>query len=223
MTAALDTRALLRLVAWLSPAFPVGAFAYSSGLERAVHDDLVNDPESLKRWLSVLLVSGSVWNDAVILAAAARDVAHDRQLVELSALAGSLAGSRERYQETVQLGSAFIAAARAWPHPVLDILPPNAPYAVAVGAIAAANGVDTEATIAAFLHAAVSQLISAAIRLGVTGQRDGISVLAALEPSLAELAGRASGSSLDDLGGCALIAEIACLRHETQTTRLFRS
>src|SRR5262245_12879873 len=45
--------ALYRLMAWLSPAYPVGAFSYSSGLEWAVETGDVRDAETLRGWLEV--------------------------------------------------------------------------------------------------------------------------------------------------------------------------
>jgi urease accessory protein len=218
-----DLQALLRLMAWLSPAFPVGSFAYSGGLERAVHDGLVRDVTSLREWIAALIRHGSVWNDAVLLAEAHGAAEDAARLVETAELAEALAGSKERHQETMLLGEAFLSAARAWPHPVFSILPAKAAYPVAVGAVAGAHGISREKAVAAFLHALASQMLSAGIRLGVTGQKDGVAILAGLEDVIAEVAKRAAQSSLDDLGAATVQADIASLRHETQGTRLFRS
>jgi urease accessory protein len=144
-------------------------------------------------------------------------------LSETADLARALAGSAERYRETVLLGDAFVAAAGAWPHAVLDVLPKDVPYPIAVGAVAAGHAVPLRDTIAAFLHAGVSQIVSAGIRLGVAGQKDGVAILAASEAIIAEMAARAMQSTLDDLGSATIIADTAAMRHETQGTRLFRS
>jgi len=218
-----DLQALLRLMAWLSPAFPVGSFAYSGGLERAVHDGLVADAAGLKDWIVALLHHGSAWNDAVLLAEAHGAGEDARRLAEVAELAEALAGSKERHQETMLLGEAFLSAAIAWPHAVFSILPAKTAYPVAVGAVARAHDISLEEALAAFLHALASQMVSAGIRLGVSGQKDGVAILAALEDVIAEAAKRASQSSLDDLGSATVQADIAGLRHETQGTRLFRS
>ncbi|MBB4566215.1 urease accessory protein UreF [Rhizobium leucaenae] len=218
-----DLQALLRLMAWLSPAFPVGSFAYSGGLERAVHDGLVRDTASLKDWIAVLIRHGSVWNDAVLLAEAHGAAEDAARLAEAAELAEALAGSKERHQEAMLLGEAFLSAANAWPHPVFSMLPAKVAYPVAVGAVAGAHGISREKALAAFLHAVASQMLSAGIRLGVTGQKDGVAILAGLEHVITEVAKRAAQSSLDDLGAAAVQADIASLRHETQGTRLFRS
>ncbi|MGV2066985.1 urease accessory protein UreF [Agrobacterium sp. 22-226-1] len=215
--------ALLRLMAWMSPAFPVGGFSYSGGLEKAVEDRRVGDAAALRDWLETLLRHGSMWNDAVFLAHAWRSAGDAAILSETADLARALAGSAERYRETVLLGDAFVAAAGAWPHAVLDLLPKDVPYPIAVGAVAAGHAVPLRETIAAFLHAGASQIVSAGIRLGVAGQKDGVTILAASETIIAEMAVRAMQSTLDDLGGATIIADTAAMRHETQGTRLFRS
>ena len=211
--------ALLRLMAWMSPAFPVGGFSYSGGLEKAVEDRRIGDAAALRDWLETLLRHGSLWNDAVFLAHAWRSAGDAAILSETADLARALAGSAERYRETVLLGDAFVAAAGAWPHAVLDLLPKDVPYPIAVGAVAAGHAVPLRETIAAFLHAGASQIVSAGIRLGVAGQKDGVTILAASEAIIAAMAARAMQSTLDDLGG----ADTAAMRHETQGTRLFRS
>lgn len=223
MSSASQTQALLRLMAWLSPAFPVGGFAYSGGLERAVQDRLVSDAPGLRDWLSTLLTHGSGWNDAVLLAAAHRAVERPEEIAELSALGLALAGSAERHLETLSLGRAFIAAASAWPHPVFDRMPKDCPYPVAVGAVSAAHGVGLEQALAAYSHALVSQGVSAGIRLGICGQQDGLKILQGLEALAESRAQQAAGSCLDDLGSASVQADIASLRHETQVSRLFRS
>ena len=215
--------ALLRLMAWMSPAFPVGGFSYSGGLEKAVEDRRIGDAAALRDWLETLLRHGSLWNDAVFLAHAWRSAGDAAILSETADLARALAGSAERYRETVLLGEAFVAAAGAWPHAVLDLLPKDAPYPIAVGAVAAGHAVPLRETIAAFLHAGASQIVSAGIRLGVAGQKDGVAILAASEAIIAEMAARAMQSTLDDLGSATIIADTAAMRHETQGTRLFRS
>ncbi|KAA9389027.1 urease accessory protein UreF [Neorhizobium galegae] len=210
-------------MAWLSPAFPIGGFAYSGGLERAVHDGLVKDAASLIAWLTSLLRYGSLWNDAVLFGEAWRRYENEAALKEVAELGLALAGSAERHTETLSLGKAFAAAASAWPHPVLERLPPAVPFPVAVGAIAAGHGVPAAQALAAYLHAAVSQSVSAGIRLGVSGQVEGVAVLADIENLISQVAEQASRTTLDDLGGAAVQAEIASLRHETQHSRLFRS
>lgn len=215
--------ALLRLMAWLSPSFPVGGFAYSHGLERAVHDGLIADRKDLAEWLETLVEIGSGWNDAVLFTESWRRAQDGGDLAEIAELAEALAGSRERHLETMLQGAAFLKAASAWQSPVLERLPADCAYCVAVGAVAGGNGIGLKDALAAFLQAFFSNLVQAAIRLGVTGQAEAVTLLAGFEFLALSTAARAAATTLDDLGGCAFVSDIMAMKHETQYSRLFRS
>jgi hypothetical protein len=68
----LASSALYRLMVWLSPAYPVGAFSYSSGIEWAVEAGDITDAGSLRAWLVAMLADGSGFCDAVLFAQAHR-------------------------------------------------------------------------------------------------------------------------------------------------------
>jgi urease accessory protein len=208
---------LLRLFVWLSPAFPTGAYAYSHGLEWAVECRDITDGDTLRIWLTDVLIHGSGRNDAILLRHAHRAGSNHTALNDLAA---AIAPSRERRTETLDQGTAFVAAAFAW-HP--PELPKRVAYPVAVGALAGQHGVDEDTTTAAYLQAFAANLISAAVRLVPLGQSTGLRVLGALEPTILHIAAESHTATLDDLGGCTFRSDLAAMRHETQYTRLFRS
>jgi len=220
------TTALIRLMTWLSPAFPIGAFAYSGGLERAIADGRIQDRDGLFAWVDGLLAHGALKTDGIFFSLSYRACSEAR-LAEINDLALALAGSGERLAETVSLGTAFVEAARDWPHPLLEEVRVRAggrvAYPFAAGAMAGAHETGLEAGLAAYLHANLSQLISVAIRCGVIGQRQGVGLLASFEEQVTWMAGALVDCTEDDLGSAAFIAEISSLKHETQVTRLFRS
>lgn len=219
----------LLLQAWLSPAFPVGGFAYSHGLESAVETGDVSDAASLRQWMLDLFELGSARNDMILLAAAWRAARAEAcgALMEINELALAMAPSRERRLETLSQGNAFVAAARAaFDCPALErfsALTEDAAYPVALAAAAAGHNAPLEETCAAFGLAFAAALVSAAVRLGPIGQTAGQQTIAALMPAVSACAAFAAGSSLDDLGGAAIRSDIASMRHETQYSRLFRS
>lgn len=216
-------QALLRLMAWLSPAFPIGGFSYSAGLESAVVEGHVAGGDDLEAWLLVLLGDGGMRNDAILLGEAHRLQSEGQTLDEIVSLAAAIAGSAERYAEITRLGEAFVKAASAWPHPVTGALSGPVPYSVAIGAVAAAHGVGRVDAIAAFLHAQISQYVSVAIRLGVIGQTRGVSILAVSEAPILNAASSYARLGLDDLGSATIIADTLSMRHEIQYSRLFQS
>jgi urease accessory protein len=227
---ALNTAALYRLMAWLSPAYPIGAFSYSSGIEWAVEAGDIKDAATLEDWLAVMLSQGGGFCDAVFFAHAHRAIATDdvAALRAVAELAAAFVPSRERFLETTAQGRAFFEATRAaWPCAALGRLEAlwNGPLAlpIAVGVACAGHGIGCGIALPAFLHALAANWISAGVRLVPLGQTDGQRVLAALEQIVAATAARASRTPLDDIGGAAFRADLAGMRHETQYTRLFRS
>lgn len=225
-----DHAALYRLMTWLSPAFPVGAFSYSSGIEWAVEAGDVVDADTLRRWLTAMLRDGAGFCDGVFLCNSWRACGEndDAALIAVAELAAAFAPSRERHLETTAQGRAFAEIARAtWACDTLERLQRlwNGPlaYPVVVGAVSSGHGVRLDLTLQAFLHAQTSNWISAGVRLIPLGQTDSQRVLAALESEVVATAERALKASLDELGSVTLRSDLASMRHETQYTRLFRS
>jgi urease accessory protein len=225
-----EAATLYRLLTWLSPSFPVGAFSYSSGIEWAVEAGDIADAVSLHDWLAAMLTDGSGFCDGVFLswtyrAVKQRDAAMLRDVAELAA---AFVPSRERQLETTAQGRAFIDIARAaWNCDGLEQAIADCGgaivYPVAVGVVSAAHAIPLAPTMHGFLHALVSNWISAGSRLIPLGQTDSQRVLALLEPIVVATAARALSASLEDLGTATFRADLASLRHETQYTRLFRS
>jgi urease accessory protein len=217
----LSNRALLRLMTWLSPAFPVGAFSYSHGLETAISAGLIRDRTDLTEWLADLVERGSGWNDLVLAAVAFERSADEEDIRTLGSLAEALAGSRERYLETVQQGSAFLQAAATWGVPLGALS--DLPYPVAVGAASGRMAIPKPAFLAAFAQAFMANLVQVAVRLVPIGQSQGLKAMAELEPIALGAAERAVDASLDDLGASTFLSDIQSMRHETQYSRVFRS
>ena len=224
-----EAAALYRLMTWLSPAFPVGAFSYSSGIEWAVEAGDIGDVATLTEWLASML-EGPGFCDGVFLAHAHRAAAcsDEAGLRDVAELAAAFAPSRERHLETSAQGRAFIEiACAAWNRDGLDRLIVACGgaivYPVAVGIVSAAHAIPSASTMQAFLHALTSNWISAGSRLVPLGQTDSQRALAALEPVVAATGRRALDAALDDLGSATFRADLASMRHETQYTRLFRS
>jgi urease accessory protein len=204
-------------MAWLSPAFPTGAFAYSHGLETAIRDGRIARAADLCGWLGGLLEHGAPWTDAVLFKAAWESAGDPQALAAVSELALALAPSAERLRETTAQGEAFLAAVQSWRRP----LSVGAPYPVAVGATCGAHGLPLEPSLAAYLHAVTANLVSVAVRLVPLGQRAGVAVVAGLEDAVLATAARAAASTLDDLGAAAFMSDIAAMRHETLPVRIY--
>ena len=222
---------LLKLQSWLSPAFPVGGFSYSHGLENAHEEELVGDAETLRVWLDGILTHGSGRADAMLLVAAWRAADGHAALAEIVGLAAALRGSAELMRETENQGKAFLATVRAaWPHPRLDEWHQqlgrdgrNPALPVAVGVVSAIHAVPADLAAPLYLQAFAASVISAGVRLIPLGQTEAQRITAALAPTVASVATEALAADPRDLGSATLTVDLCSMRHETQYTRLFRS
>jgi urease accessory protein len=221
---------LMTLLTWLSPAFPVGAFSYSHGLESAITTGKMTDAGALRHWIADVLTIGTGWNDAVLFAEAwrAAEASDEARLSAAAELAEALAGSQERHVETMQQGEAFLVAVQsAWPtarlERMVEALGGPAAYSVAVGMASASHDLPLGATLAGYVQAFAANLVSVAVRLVPLGQTRGLQLLANLAPTIGQLADRAHRSTLDDLGSATLLSDIAAMRHESQYSKVFRT
>jgi urease accessory protein len=226
----LEPAAHYRLMTWLSPAYPVGAFSYSSGIEWAVEAGDIADAATLRHWLEAMLSDGAGINDGIFFCQAHRAATDgdDAALVEAAELAAALVPTRERHLETTTLGRAFMdVTCAAWPCPALARLQalwhgPIA-YPIAVGVACAGHAIPLEPAAHGFLTAVTANWVSAGVRLIPLGHTESQRIMQALEPVVAATAQRALAAGLDDVGSASFRADLASALHETQYTRLFRS
>ena len=224
---------LLRVLAWFSPSFPVGAFSYSHGIEYAVEAGLIDDRDGLVEWVEGAVTRGSGRVDAALFCAAYAAIADESEADLLWAIehGDAMRTSREFAVESFGQGEAFLETIRAtWPQPRLDRLVEIAAdqqrrlaYPVAAGAVVAAHGVPLAVALPAYLHGLAANLISAGVRLIPLGQTDGQRAIAALEQVVLDAASAALIRPREDLGSAAPMIDWASMQHETQYTRLFRS
>jgi urease accessory protein len=226
----LEPLQLYRLMAWLSPSFPVGAFSYSSGLEWVVETGDVADAGALQRWLHTVIPNGNGFCDSVFFVQSYQAVANQDEalLRNVAELAAVFTPSRERQLETTAQGKAFLQTVRAaWSCDALERFAENyddlVAYPVAVAIATAGHGIPLEPALHGYLHAVVANLVSAGVRLIPLGQTDGQRLLAGSQEIIQATCDRALVATLDDLGSAAFRADLASMRHESQYTRLFRS
>lgn len=227
--------ALYDLLSWMSPSWPIGAFAHSGGLEWAVEAGHVHDRASTEAWIADLLDHGAIRNDLILFVHAWRAAAADdvQRLAEVAELAAASQTGHERRLEATAQGAAFrrIALAAAQPTRFARLLDgiddEELTYPVAAATLFACHAIALDQATTAFLHGVVANLVSAAQRLVPLGQTDGQRVMQALRDPVFVAARRAGALPDDDvfaqLGTAALRAELGCMAHETQYTRLFRT
>lgn len=220
-------RDLLRLLQLTSPALPVGAYAYSRGLEWATYAGVVHNEATAQTWILGLLQEMLVYLDAPVMFRLHQ--AWQRQDVNsICAWNRFLYASRESAEmraEENQVGRALarllcdleIAAAQEWTKAA------DTTY-VAMFALAAAQWeISSEDTCAGYLWAWAEQAVAAAIKLVPLGQTAGQRIMSASVETIPNVVAQSARLSDDDLGTSAPLLAIGSALHETQHTRLFRS
>ena len=199
---------------WFSPVFPIGAFSYSNGLEMAIQDGRIMDQDSLYDWISALLAHGTGRNDAIMIKSAYEG------LPELNDLCLALSASKERYQETTELGQAFCRVFNA-SHD--GNLPEGLAYPIAVGMASRMLGLNLILTIQCYLQAFAANLISVGIRTIRIGQQSGQDCLLCLYPVIEDVTANTITATIDDIGGAVFHADLMTMKHESITPRIYRS
>ncbi|NVK19461.1 MAG: urease accessory protein UreF [Methylocystaceae bacterium] len=229
----LTTEGLMRLMTYLSPSFPVGAYTYSHGVEFAVEDGLVTSGETLRDWVEGALLFGAGHSDGMLFCRAWTLALNDDYtgLSGLNSFANALRPTAEMALECEAQGRAFLST-------LLDVHPSEplqkladaikkidelTAYPVAVGALAAFEQIQCEPALVAYLHAFGANLVSAGVRLVPLGQTAGQKALMGLENAVKEAAQSAIETDFQDIGACAPVIDWTSMQHETQYTRLFRS
>ncbi len=209
---------ILTLTQWFSPAYPVGGFAYSHGLEWAIECGDVDSAASAQAWIADVVAHGAGWNDVLFLAAA-YGAADAPELAEIDQSARAFSASSERLMETRLLGQAFCqVTGEVWSYELRSLT-----YPVAVGRAARLHGLPLGITAKVFLQSFMANLVACATRLVPLGQTDSQRLIRDLTPLCAETAAAALNADLDDLSSTAFLSDIASMRHETQYSRIFRT
>lgn len=220
--------ALYRLMSWLSPAYPVGAYAFSHGIENAVETGAITDRPTAGDWIESIVTDGNGFADLVFASAAWEFAGHEARLGDVNAFALAFQPTAELYTESTAQGRAFLSVtAEAWECTAIATLQRMArrdiAYPVAVGAVARSHGIDGGELLTAYGHAYAANLVSAAVRLVPLGQTDGQRLTAALLPAVEAAAQRAAGIAYTDVSTSTPMVDIASMNHESQYVRLFRS
>ncbi|WP_373286753.1 urease accessory protein UreF [Actibacterium pelagium] len=208
---------ILTLTQWFSPGYPVGAYAYSHGLEWGIEAGDVRDFSTAKQWVADVLSHGTGWNDALFMSAAFE--ADGDALAELDEECRAFAPSRERLKEADLQGAAFCEITGE----LLGARLKGLSYPVAVGRAARLADLPVQLTMQMYLQAFLANLAAVAMRLVPLGQTDGQRLIRDLTPMCSEIAKKAMGATLDDLSSTAFLADIASMKHELQYSRIFRT
>ncbi len=218
---------LLRLMQLVSPALPVGAYAYSQGLESAVHNNWINNESSATDWIMALLSNALLRIDVPITARLynAWVKSDNDQVLYWNQFLFACRESFELQQEDRQLGRALarllndldIEEARYWKKN------PEVTFAALFTLAASRWKIPLKETINGYLWAWTENQVAAAIKLVPLGQTAGQKILSRATAEIPHIVEQGLKLTDDDIGFATPGLAIASAHHETQYSRLFRS
>lgn len=218
------------VLTWFSPSYPIGSYAYSHGLEYAVEEGLVKDPQTLLVWIRDLLFFGTGYNDSIIINSIYDSVANDNcvEFDYISQIANAIKPTKEIALESYQQGVSF-------KNILMDVysnsnltfylnrLDDCITYPSVVGVAGGIFEVEKKLLLHSYLHAFTSNILSAALRIMPIGQTEIQKIIFQMKGNVEEMTNKSLGLSLSDLGSSVFISDWASSKHQNQYTRLFRS
>lgn len=218
---------LLRLLHLASPTLPIGAFAYSQGLEHAVERRWVHDDASAKNWIEDVMKNVLAATDVPLLRRLYESwVAEDMEEVHRwTAYLLACRESSEFRHEDLQLGAALmrllnsleLRAARRWPDGA------DAAFLTSFTLAARHWRIGLTHTAMGFLWSWADNQVAAAIKLVPLGQTSGQRLLLGLTDAITTSVRTGLALQDNELGCSAPALAIASALHETQYSRMFRS
>jgi urease accessory protein len=218
----------LSILQLASPALPVGAYSYSEGLEMLVENGIIINVNNLKDWLISELSYGAIRIDVAIVQRGFECVnIHDMQsLKQWNLWLSAFRDTEELRAASWQMGRSLMQLLTKLDPQFLEIInvvgyPIN--YAIAYSIACSYWQINLHATLLAYLHSWLTNLITAGIKIIPIGQTAGQILLLELQPLLTQTVTEVITIADDDLQCCNWGLSLASMQHETQYSRLFRS
>ena len=219
--------ALLRLA---SPQLPIGGYSYSQGLEMAVESGRVHDPASARRWISDQLLLNLARFEAPLLLAHCMAAAEDNWSDLLLRCEEHRASreTRELHQESRQMGYSLQQLLNGLPEldaPARTFLEQRAEPHLALGWALAARAwqISPQDALAAWLWSWLENQLAVLMKALPLGQQAAQRLTSELLPLLQQAQQDATRINPEHYGSAAFGLSLACMAHERQYSRLFRS
>lgn len=222
----MDSDALLRLLQLASPALPVGAYAYSEGLEFLIQTEQITSAEALNQWFVAELKRGAIRVDAAIMIRAyqAQIIQDFTSIQYWNYWLTAARDSEELRLQSLQMGRSLWQLFCDLELQTENLNQPEFHhFAVAFGRVAGAWNINLESAILGFLQSWASNLINAGVKLIPLGQTQGQRLLLALQNPISQACVEILSLTDDQLESCSWGLSLAVMGHETLYSRLFRS
>ena len=206
----------------------MGGYSYSEGLESLISQGIISDRVSLQAWIERELAVGAIRIETAVmdrayLAGIESDV--DR-LQYWNQWLSAARETEELREQSWQMGGSLVKLLVELTPEIQGLISPIAlpcNYAIAFGVAAQFWQIDRQATIAAYLHSWVTNLIGAGVKLIPLGQTAGQQLIWQFQGEIDRLSRNIPTLDDRDLYACSWGLSLASMQHETLYSRLFRS
>ena len=221
---------LYHLLSWFSPNYPVGSYAYSHGLEYAVETGIVDNIYHLENWIKDLLFYGTGANDAIFINQTYESILSNnyKLFVDIAIMSKSCIPTQEIALESEQQGISFYKVTSATLsskkfEKLINSIMSYITYPIVVGCAGALINIKKIHLINSYLHAFISNILSAALRIMPVGQTDIQCLLFKFKKDIQTISINTLSKSIEDIGSSTFMIDWASANHEGQYSRLFRS
>jgi urease accessory protein len=221
---------LARVLQFGDSMFPVGAFAFSGGLESAIQKRVVTDAETLAAYARTAVEQAAMGDGIALVwahrAAAAGDLA---ELLRIDERVYARKLSSETRTMTVRMGKKFAEMGaevvgapllNAWREKIGSGATPGC-YPVALAVNFAAQGLTARDAFVVHQYGVAAMILSAALRLMKVSHVDTQRILYQLDAGADAAYEGAAAARLEDMAGFAPLAEILAAVHVKAHVRLF--
>ncbi len=207
--------------------FPSGSLAFSWGLETLCNDSLLRNGKDVEGFVRDQLRQRWATMDRPVLVAAHRAAGDPESLIPIDRLVEAMALAREAREGSRRAGAALLSTHESLGNEGASTYHGLVRAGRALGHLAVVQGLvwsgaklDEAAASAVSAHTLCVGFLGAALRLGSIGHIDSQRSLARLRDDIIEVLA-APTPALEDLGVCTPETDVASMRHETESTRLF--
>lgn len=220
-------QAHLRLLQFLSPAMPVGAYSYSQGLEWAVSSEWISDEASFEQWTTEQVVSTLAYQELPLLRRLYRAIANrDKASADYwSQMALAVRDTAELRQEERDRAEAYLRVLKTvttidefWPQDLFLRTP-----LMSMTWFSVVNRIEEEALILAFAHNWLENSLITGVKIVPLGQSSAQRLLFELAPNLSAAAKTSLGVDDNNVGVSLPALSMASCGHEIQYSRVYRS